>query len=93
MKEKIVGTKKERTFSYSIEVKNLKSTSIDIIVQDQFPITQNADIEIAKIDLGKGEINDRTGLIEWSFSLKPKALKDIQFSYQIKHDKDQNINL
>jgi len=93
MKEKIVGTKKERTFSYSIEVKNLKSTSIDIIVQDQFPITQNTDIEITKIDLGKGKINDRTGLIEWEFSLKPKASKDIQFSYQIKHDKDQNINL
>lgn len=93
MKEKIVGTKKERTFSYSIEVKNLKSTSIDIIVQDQFPITQNADIEITNVDLGKGKINDRTGLIEWEFTLKPKASKDIQFSYQIKHDKDQNINL
>lgn len=93
LKEKIVGTKKERTFSYSIEVKNLKSTSIDIIVQDQFPITQNADIEINKIELGKGKINDRTGLIEWEFTLKPKVSKDIQFSYQIKHDKDQNINL
>lgn len=93
VKEKIVGTKKERTFAYSIEVKNLKSTSIDIIVQDQFPITQNADIEIAKIDLGKGKINERTGLIEWEFNLKPKASKDIQFSYQVKHDKDQNVNL
>mgnify|MGYP000636855480 CR=1 FL=1 len=48
-KEKIVGTKKERTFAYSIEVKNLKSTSIDIIVQDQFPITQNADIDPTEI--------------------------------------------
>ncbi len=93
MKEKIVGTKKERTFSYSIEVKNLKSTSIDIIIQDQFPITQNADIEITKIDIGKGKVNDRTGLVEWEFNLKPKASKDIQFSYQIKHEKDQNINL
>lgn len=92
-KEKIVGTKKERTFAYSIEVKNLKSTSIDIVVQDQFPITQNAEIEIQNIDLGKGNLNDRTGLIEWEFTLKPKASKDIQFSYQVKHDKDQNVPL
>lgn len=92
-KEKIVGTKKERTFAYSIEVKNLKSTSIDIVVQDQFPITQNAAIEIENIDLGKGVLNDRTGLIEWEFNLKPKTSKDIKFSYQVKHDKDQNINL
>lgn len=92
-KEKIVGTKKERTFAYSIEVKNLKSTSINIVVQDQFPITQNAEIEIQNIDLGKGNLNDRTGLIEWEFTLKPKASKDIQFSYQVKHDKDQNVPL
>ena len=92
-KEKIVGTKKERTFAYSIEIKNLKSTSINVVVQDQFPITQNAEIEIQNIDLGKGNLNDRTGLIEWEFTLKPKASKDIQFSYQVKHDKDQNVPL
>lgn len=92
-KEKIVGTKKERTFAYSIEVKNLKSTTIDIVVQDQFPITQNAAIEIANIDLGKGKFNERTGLVEWEFSLKTKTSKDIKFSYQVKHDKDQNVPL
>jgi len=92
-KEKIVGTKKERTFAYSIEVKNLKSTAIDIVVQDQFPITQNAEIEIENIDLGKGVINDRTGLIEWEFNLKPKTSKDIKFSFLVKHEKDQNVPL
>ncbi len=92
-KEKIVGSKKERTFAYSIEVKNLKSTSIDIVVQDQLPITQNADITIEKMDLGKGKINERTGLIEWEFNLKPKGLKDILFSYKVSHDKDKNLPL
>ena len=92
-KEKIVGSKKERTFAYSIEVKNLKSTSIDIVVQDQLPITQNADITIEKMDLGKGKINERTGLIEWEFTLKPKGLKDILFSYKVIHDKEQKLNL
>ena len=92
-KEKIVGSKKERTFAYSIEVKNLKSTSIDIVIQDQLPITQNADITIEKMDLGKGKINERTGLIEWEFNLKPKGLKDILFSYKVSHDKDKNLPL
>lgn len=92
-KEKIVGSKKERTFAYSIEVKNLKSTSIDIVVQDQLPITQNAEIIIEKMDLGKGKINERTGLIEWEFNLKPKGSKDIIFDYKITHDKDKNLPL
>ncbi len=92
-KEKVIGSKKERTFAYSIEVKNLKSTSIDIVVQDQLPITQNAEITIEKLDLGKGKINDRTGLVEWEFSLKPKGSKDILFSYKVLHDKDKNLPL
>lgn len=90
-KDKIVGTKMEKTYAYAIEVKNLKSTSIDIIVQDQIPITQNAEIEIEGLELSKGELDERTGIIEWKFTLKPKATKDILLKYQVKHDKDKTV--
>lgn len=90
-KEKIVGQKNERTFAYSIEVKNLKSRTIKLVVQDQIPITQNADIEIQALSQSKGALNKRTGMIEWEFSLKPKASKDLEFSYQVKHDKDKQL--
>ena len=90
-KEKIVGQKKERTFAYSIEVKNLKSKTIKLVIQDQLPITTNADIKIEAINLDKGKIEKRTGLIEWEFNLKPKASKDIQFSYKVEHDKEKQI--
>lgn len=92
-KDRVIGTKKERTLAYSIEVKNLKSTSIEIVVQDQIPITQNTDIEIITEELSKGKIDNRTGIINWSFTLKPSGKKDLQFSYKVKHDKDQNIPL
>ena len=92
-KEKIVGTKIEKTYSYAIEVKNLKSKSIELVVQDQMPITQNAEIEIEAEDISKGKLEERTGIIEWKFTLKPKGSKDIQLKYKIKHDKDQNMSL
>ena len=92
-KEKIVGTKKERTFAYSIEVKNLKSKTIELVVQDQLPITQNAEIEIQAKELSKGKLDERTGIISWTFNLKPKGKKDLLFGYMIKHDKDQNVPL
>lgn len=90
-KDKIVGTNKERTFAYAIEIKNLKSTSIDIIVQDQIPVTQNGDIEITTTELSKGDIDERTGIVEWEFNIKPKGEKDIQFIYKVKHPKDQTV--
>lgn len=90
-KDKVVGTKKERSFMYAIDVKNLKSSSIDIVIQDQIPITQNADIEITATELSKGKLTERSGLIEWVFTLRPKAEKNLEFGYEIKHDKDQNV--
>lgn len=92
-KERVVGTKKERTYSYSIEVKNLKSTSIELVIQDQIPVTTNPEIEISALELSKGDLNARTGIIEWNVSIKPKASKDILFTYQVKHDKEQNVSL
>lgn len=90
-KEKVIGQNKERTYAYSIEVKNLKSTSIELIVQDQLPITQNTDIEIEAMELSKGVLDRRTGIVEWSYTIKPKGKKDILFKYKVKHDKDQNV--
>lgn len=92
-KEKIVGDKKERTMAYSIEIKNLKATSIDLVVLDQLPITQNADITIEQLNLDKGELDSRTGIIEWKFTLKTKESKLINFNYKVKHNKDLQVNL
>jgi uncharacterized protein (TIGR02231 family) len=92
-KEKIVGDKKERILSYSIEVKNMKATPIEIVVQDQVPITQNAEISIETLELGKGELDARTGIIEWKFSLKPKEGKLMNFSYKVTHKKEMNVSL
>jgi uncharacterized protein (TIGR02231 family) len=92
-KEKIVGDKKERILSYSIEVKNMKATPIEIVVQDQVPITQNAEISIETLELGKGELDARTGSIEWKFTLKPKEGKLMNFSYKVTHKKEMNVSL
>jgi uncharacterized protein (TIGR02231 family) len=89
--ETVVGTKTVKTFAYSIEVKNLKSKSIELIVQDQIPVTTNPDIEIEATEVSKGTLNKRTGIVEWKVTLKPKAKKDLQFTYEVKYDKDKNV--
>lgn len=93
VKEKVIGAKVEKTKAYSIEVKNLKSTNIEIVIQDQIPVTRNAEIEIDPIELSRGSHDKRTGIIEWKFNLKPKGKKDLIMKYKIKHDKDKNVPL
>ncbi len=90
-KEKIVGTKLERIYAYTIQTKNLKSTNIDLIVQDQIPITQNADIEIEVLESSKGTIDALTGAIEWRIPLKAGTEKELILKYKILSDKDKNL--
>jgi uncharacterized protein (TIGR02231 family) len=92
-KEKIVGDKIEKTLTYSIDLKNLKENNIEIVIQDQLPITQNADITIEDLDLAKGEYNSQTGLIEWKLDLKSKESKSIRFSFKVRHNKDFTLPL
>lgn len=93
LKEKIVGEKKERTMSYEIEIKNLKSTTATLIIKDQIPVTQNSDIVIEPIDLNKANYNEVTGILNWEFDLKTKESKKINFSYRVKHDKNKEVVL
>jgi hypothetical protein len=92
-KEKIIGDKKERTFAYQIEVLNLKSSAIELVIQDQLPITQNADITIEATELSRGKHDDVSGLIEWTINLKGKESKNFDFNFKIKHAKDKNVNI
>jgi uncharacterized protein (TIGR02231 family) len=92
-KEKIIGDKKERTFAYQIEVLNLKSSAIELVIQDQLPITQNADITIEATELSKGKLDETSGLIQWALNLKGKETKKFDFNFKIKHNKDLQINI
>ena len=90
-KENIIGTQKERVNSYLIEIKNLKSTNATIVIQDQVPVTQNADITIEAMNTGKAKYNQVTGLLEWETTLKTKESKSLNFSYKVKFDKNKTL--
>jgi uncharacterized protein (TIGR02231 family) len=90
-KEKIIGNQAEKTKSFEIDVKNLKGTNVEIIIQDQVPITQNADISIELLSKGKANHNETTGLLEWKFNLKSKDNEKLNFSYKVKYNKDMNL--
>lgn len=92
-KEKVVGNNIEKTYAYLIEVKSQKSAVVDIVIQDQVPVSQNSEIEIELIEGSKAKHNQVTGLLEWEFKLKPKVSEQIKLTYKVKHNKDQQLYL
>lgn len=92
-RERVVNNQIEKTFAYTIEIKNMKSTNIELIVQDQIPITQNTDILIEALETNKAKLDAQRGILEWKFDLKTKESKKINFSYKVQYNKDTNLAL
>ena len=92
-KDKIIQDKRERVFTYSIEIQNNKSSSIQVIIQDQMPMTTNADIQIEATEKDGARELPGSGVLEWEYKLKAGESKKIEFGYKVKHPKDQPVNL
>lgn len=92
-KDKVVQDKRERTFSYQIEVQNNKSSAIQLIIQDQVPMTTNNDINIELLEKDSARELPGNGILEWDYKLKPGENKKLEFSFKVKHPKDQQIDL
>jgi uncharacterized protein (TIGR02231 family) len=92
-KDKIIQDKRERTFSYQIEIQNNKSSLIQVIIQDQLPMTTNADIQIEAMEKDGARELPGSGVLEWEYKLKAGESKKIEFGYKVKHPKDQPVNL
>ena len=90
-KEKLVGSTVEKTEYYLIEVRNQKSTPIEVVIQDQIPLSQMNDVTIELIDTNKATFNEVTGLLQWRKTIKPRQSEQIKFGFKIKHPKDQPV--
>ena len=90
---KFLGSNKKQVFTYGITVKNNKKEAIDILVKDQYPISQNKEIEVELLESNGAAINEETGVLNWKLHLAPGEVKKLRISYSIKYPKDKTLNL
>ncbi|WP_343747812.1 DUF4139 domain-containing protein [Fluviicola sp.] len=92
-KEKIIGNDIERTYAYEISVKNLKANSVELVIEDQIPVTTNGEIVIETINTDKADYDKTTGKLIWTVNLKSKVSDRKTYSFKIKYPKDRNVIL
>lgn len=92
-KEKVIGNDMERTYAYEISIKNLKANTIELVIEDQIPVTTNGEIVIEAINTDKANYDKTTGKLTWTVNLKTKVTDKFNYSFKIKYPKDQNVIL
>lgn len=92
-KKKIIGKMIEVTYAYEFTVKNQKSKTVNIEVQDQIPLSRKDKIDIKVIENSGGSLNKENGVIQWDLKLRPQEKETFDFIYKVKYPKDESVNL
>lgn len=90
---KLIGTNKKQVFTYEITVKNNKKDEISMLLKDQFPISQNKEVEVEVLETSEAMVNDEIGVLTWKLKLAAGEVKKIKVSYSIKYPKEKVLNL
>jgi uncharacterized protein (TIGR02231 family) len=87
-----MGSNKKESYAYEISIRNTKGESIKVIVEDQIPVSQNAQIEVSTQDLGGAKFDKNTGKLVWEIELKPSETRKVIYKFEVKYPKDRQIN-
>lgn len=92
-RNKPLGNDVEKTVTYELKMKNNKSNTLKLVVEDHIPVSQNEDIKVEMKDKGSAEYNDKTGLMKWKTSINSKENKTLTFTYAITYDKSIPLSM
>jgi hypothetical protein len=87
----IIGSNKKETRDWIIEIKNRKNQPVNLLVEDQLPVSQNTAIEVEKQEVSGGKVNDTDGKIQWALKMAPADDKKLELRYQVKYPKNQQV--
>ena len=88
-----MSNKKVATRAWEIEVRNKKKQAINIVVEDQFPISSTEEIKVTRESHKGAEVEEDTGLLTWKFTLDPAKTKKLEFRYKVEYSKKKIVLL
>lgn len=92
-KTRSIGSNIRKNFGYEIIVRNTKSTEVELIIEDQIPISSDSEITVDSEDLGGGELDKNSGKVTWRITLKPGETSRLPLKYSVRYPKGRTINL
>ncbi len=86
-KRQFIGSSKSEQRAYEISVRNTKNETINLVLEDQFPISKIKEVSVEDKDAPEAEINEETGKIIWKKKILPTKEQKFTFKYTVKSPK------
>jgi len=87
----IFGGKQQTSRAYEITVQNNKKQAIQLVIEDQLPISQNGDIEVNTEEISGAQYDATTGKVTWKVSLAPGETIKKQLRFTVKYPKKKYV--
>ena len=95
----------KKTFEYRITLESFKKAEEDIVIQDQFPISQDERIKVESVlpefegkekytaSHTNGIIEKKgNGVVEWRLKIKPKEKIELRIKYNVEYPRELQID-
>ena len=82
----IISSSKTDVRNFRISVKNMHERPIQLVIQDQIPVSQQQDIKVelvTKSQPTKQNIDDKRGVLAWESTLAPDQEQVLDFGYKV----------
>ena len=83
---------KKTEYEYELRIASTKNKACKIKVTDQIPVSQDKTVVVEQQNISGGKLDEKTGMIDWTFDLEAGATKDLTLAYSIAWPKDKMIN-
>ncbi|NCT73589.1 MAG: DUF4139 domain-containing protein [Chitinophagaceae bacterium] len=91
--KKLLGSNRTDTRQYEITVRNNKQYPVNIVVEDQFPVSTSKDIEIDRVGDKSGKLDEETQQVTWQLQLEPLKDAAVRIGYSVKYPKNKVVRL
>ena len=92
-KRPFIGANRTETRTFEIAIRNKKTQTIHLTIEDQVPLSTDKDIEVEVETDKEAKKNNDTGAVTWELDLPPSTEKKLLLKYQVKYPKDRTLVL
>jgi Domain of unknown function (DUF4139)/N-terminal domain of unknown function (DUF4140) len=92
-KRQLLSDNKKDSRSFEISVKNKKQQPVELLLEDQIPVSGNKDISVDLLEKGDASLDVETGKLRWQLQLGASADKKMRFAYSVKYPKERLVVL
>lgn len=89
--KQFIGNYKTQSLAYQIAVRNTKKLPINLTLEDQYPVSNQKEITVERIENKDAKVEENTGKLTWKLNVEANKEKKVSFKYSVKYPKNSNV--